>query len=111
MDLPVYAKFVPEIVMYIGISDLINALAEFMSYYVLEQPTAAKARCGFRLACSRHGSRAEWSASAAAPQWLVRPKVFLHTATIAVWHDSGLDWRAAIWQRWMAASSAIRSSP
>jgi hypothetical protein len=34
MDLPVYAKSVPEIVMYIGISDLINALAEFMSYYV-----------------------------------------------------------------------------
>ncbi len=34
MDLPVYAKSVPESVMYIGISDFINALAEFMSYYV-----------------------------------------------------------------------------
>jgi hypothetical protein len=69
MDLPVYAKSVPEIVMYIEISDLINALAEFMSYYVLEQPMAAKARCGFRLACCRHGSRAEWSCKRGSAGW------------------------------------------
>ncbi|MCF6112038.1 hypothetical protein [Mesorhizobium muleiense] len=105
MDLPAYAKSVPEIVMYIGVSDLINALAEFMSYYVLEQPMPAKARCDFRLACFRHGSRAEWSCK--------RGSAAMARATEGVPahdHDSGLDWRAAIWQRWMAASSAIRFS-
>jgi copper transport protein len=95
-----------------GLTAIATAFALFAALFALQATTRAVARgfsllglltVGLALALSGH-------ASAAAPQWLTRPAVFIHGAAVAFWLGSLIPLTAALRDRITGAAVLARFS-